>query len=225
MIKTVILTLACFFSMTSFSKTYEVNTQHSFVNFEIDYMKVSTVKGSFDKFEGVFQWDEKTGKLSQVAFKIFAESVNTRDIKRDNHLRRKDFFHVRKFPLITFKGEEVVHKKGVPTLVRGMVTIKDISKKMEFDLNWKGLHRDPVDKKKRSLFLETEGTINRQDFGITWNKAMDSGGWIVGDLIKFDLIIEANPTDARAPFSRFYMKKSEVLPGTTDEEAVFGKKN
>lgn len=211
-----------FLSLPNMGKTYEVNTQHSFVNFELDYMKVSTVKGAFEEFNGVFDWDEERNILKDVEFAIKANSINTRDSKRDNHLRRKDFFYVEKYPLITFKSTNIISKNNEPIKVKGFVTIKDVKKEMTFEVDWKGLHRDPVDKKKRSLFLEVEGTINRQDFDITWNKELDQGGWVVGDKIDFEIVIEANPTDSRAAFSRFYMKKSDVLPGTTDKEAVFG---
>ncbi len=207
------------------AKTFEVNTQHSFVNFELDYMKVSTVKGAFEDFRGVFDWDDQKKELKDIEFVIKSESINTRDAKRDNHLRRKDFFHVKKYPHISFKGTKVISKNQTPIKVIGEVTIKGVKKEMAFDIDWKGLHRDPVDKKKRSLFFEVEGSINRQDFDITWNKALDQGGWVVGEKVDFEIVVEANPTDSRAAFSRFYMKKSDVLPGTTDKESVFGSDN
>lgn len=210
--KLLLLTTILIFSNT-FAKTYEVNGQHSFVNFELDYMKVSEVKGTFDRFEGAFEWDAKASKLSEVEFQIFVKSINTRDKKRDNHLRRKDFFHVKKFPVMNFVGKEVHYKKGVPISISGDLTLKDITKTHTFKIDWKGEFPDPVDKNKKSLFFKAETNINRTDFGITWNRALDQGGWIVGDDVEVEVVIEANPTDARPAFSRFYRKTRKILPG------------
>jgi polyisoprenoid-binding protein YceI len=193
------------------AKTYVVNDQHSFVNFELDYMKVSLVKGSFDHFNGAFEWDGQN--LSQVEFEILVNSVNTRDPKRDNHLRRKDFFHISKYPLITFVGKEVIYKNDLPTKIKGTLTVRGVEKPYSFNLDWKGEYQDPVDKKKKSLFLKASTLLYRKDFNMTWNKALDQGGWVVGDKVDIEIIIEANPTDARPAFSRFYTNKRKILPG------------
>ncbi len=193
------------------AKAYVVNDQHSFVNFELDYMKVSLVKGSFDHFKGAFEWDGQ--KLSQVEFEILVNSVNTRDPKRDNHLRRKDFFHISKYPLITFVGKEVIYQDDVPTKIKGTLAVRGIEKPYSFNLDWKGEYQDPVDKKKKSLFLKASTLLYRKDFNMTWNKALDQGGWVVGDKVDIEVIIEANPTDARPAFSRFYTNKRKILPG------------
>lgn len=203
-------------SFQTFAKTYEVNGQHSFVNFELDYMKVSEVKGTFDRFQGAFEWDAVSKELKDVEFQIFVKSINTRDPKRDNHLKRKDFFHVKKFPMMSFVGKKVSYKNGIPVAISGDLTLKDITKPHTFDVSWKGEFQDPVDKKKKSLFLKAKTSINRTDFGITWNRALDQGGWIVGDEVKVEIVIEANPTDARPAFSRFYRKTRKILPGKLD---------
>lgn len=195
------------------AKTYEVNGQHSFVNFELDYMKVSEVKGTFDRFKGAFEWDDKTSTLNDVEFEIKVKSINTRDPKRDNHLRRKDFFYVEKFPLMRFVGKKVFYKEGKPHKIVGELTLKDQTKTHTFDLEWKGEFSDPVDKSKKSLFLKAKTTLNRMDYGINWNRVLDQGGWIVGNDVEIEVVIEANPTDARPAFSRFYRKTRKILPG------------
>lgn len=202
-----------FLSLNIFSKTYEVNGQHSFVNFELDYMKVSEVKGTFDRFTGAFEWNEEKSKLSNVEFEIFVKSINTRDPKRDNHLKRKDFFDVKKYPYMTFVGKKVAYKNGLPVSIMGELTLKDRTKPHKFEIDWKGEYPDPVDKNKKSLFLKAKTIINRTDFGITWNRALDQGGWIVGEDVEVEIVIEGNPTDARPAFSRFYRKKTKLLPG------------
>lgn len=200
-------------SSISFAKTYEVNTQHSFVNFELDYMQVSQVKGAFEKFQGTFDWDTNKEKLSDVIFEILVDSINTRDAKRDNHLKRKDFFYVEKFPVISFEGKKVVYENGLPVKVIGELEIRGVKKEHSFSLKWKGEYPDPVDKSKKSLFLAANTSINRKDFNIRWNKALDEGGWVVGDKVDIEVIIEANPTDSRPAFSRFYRKTKKILPG------------
>ncbi|MCF8060138.1 MAG: YceI family protein [Bacteriovoracaceae bacterium] len=192
-------------------KTYEVNGQHSFVNFDLEYMKISEVKGTFDLFHGAFEWDGE--KLSQVEFVIQVSSINTRDPKRDNHLKRKDFFYVSEYPSITFIGNEVIYKSKVPSRIKGLLTIRGIERPYSFDIDWKGEYSDPVDKKKKSLFLKVKAILDRQDFNIKWNKALDQGGWVVGEKVNIEVIIEANPTDARPAFSRFYTKKRKIIPG------------
>lgn len=205
-----VIVFCLFFSLSSaWGKTYKINTQHSFVNFEVDYMKVSLVKGAFEKFEGFFNWDSK--KLEDVRFKIRATSINTRDKKRDNHLKRKDFFYTSEYPTIEFHGTEVFYKLGKPFQIKGILSMRGIKKETTFDLLWHGNHQDAVDKKKQSLFLKANSTIRRKDFGLNWNKALDQGGWVVGDEVRLELIIEANPTDATPAFSRFYLKKNPKI--------------
>lgn len=195
------------------AKIYEVNGQHSFVNFELDYMKVSRVKGAFEKFQGTFNWDKDSQKLENLSFEILVDSINTRDPKRDNHLKRKDFFYVTKFPVISFVGIKVIYKQGLPVKVIGDLSVRDVTRSHEFSIKWKGEFADPVDKKKKSLFLEASTVIDRKDFNIRWNKALDQGGWVVGDIVNVEVIIEANPTDKRPAFSRFYRKTQKILPG------------
>lgn len=195
-------------TQTVAAKTFQINNQHSFVNFDIDYMKVSLVKGSFDEFKGAFEWDYQKGKLTELHFQIIASSINTRDKKRDAHLKRKDFFNVSKFPLIEFIGDEVIYKAGQPVKVKGRLRLKDKEKSASFDLRWMGFHKDAVDKDKQSLFLRANTVLKRKDFGLNWNKALDQGGWVVGDDVRIEVIVEANPTDSRPAFSRFFLKKN-----------------
>ncbi len=207
------------------AKQYEVNTQHSFVNFELPYMKVSKVKGAFEEFKGSFKLDEDTNEVSELFFVIKAGSISTRDLKRDNHLRGNNFFNVKKYPLISFSGNSYKYEKGLLAKVTGILQLSGIEKTVTFDIDWKGLQDDPISKGKKSLFLVAEVTIDRKEFGISWNRMFDDGGWIVGNEVKVEAVIEANPTDARLAFSRFFMpskdrnvdiqnvaKKKEVKP-------------
>jgi len=191
------------------AKQYEVNTQHSFVNFELPYMKVSKVKGAFEEFKGSFKLDEDTNKVSELFFVIKAGSISTRDLKRDNHLKGNDFFNVKKYPVISFSGNSYEYEKGVLVKATGILQLTGIKKTVTFDIDWKGLQDDPISKGKKSLFLVAEITINRKEFGINWNRMFDDGGWIVGNEVKVEAVIEANPTDARLAFSRFFMPSND----------------
>ena len=188
-------------SLSCFSKTFEINSQHSFVKFELDYMGVSRVSGEFKKFLGTFDYQD--GKISNLEFRIDPKSIDTSDKKRDRHLKTNDFFHVQKYRTIDFKNVSVKYKDGKPISLNGDLTLLNQTKRVKFKTEFKGLLADPFDKKKRSFFLEARGQINRKDFGLTWNKAIDKGGYVVGNLVDIRLIIEANPTDNRGAFSRF----------------------
>ena len=191
------------------AKQYEVNTQHSFVNFELPYMKVSKVKGAFEEFKGSFKLDEETNKVSELFFVIKAGSISTRDLKRDNHLRGNSFFNVKDYPVISFSGSRYEYEKGVLVKVTGVLQLTGIKKTVTFDIDWKGLQDDPISKGKKSLFLVAETSISRKEFGINWNRLFDDGGWIVGNEVKIEAVIEANPTDARLAFSRFFMPNKD----------------
>jgi hypothetical protein len=120
---------------------------------------------------------------------------------------------VSEFPVISFVGKKVVYQNNKPGKILGDLSIRGVTKEHSFFIEWKGEYPDPVDKNKRSLFLTANTTINRKDYGIRWNKALDKGGWVVGDRVDVEIIIEANPTDARPAFSRFYRKTKKILPG------------
>jgi len=217
--KNTALILAFFFALipSGFSKQFEISSQHSFVNFEVDYMKVSVVKGTFDDFEGSFTLDPKTGKVSNLDFSITAKSINTRDYKRDKHLRDNDFFHVKKHPQIFFTGTGMKYKDGVLSEITGTLELVGVLKPITFAVDWRGFMSDPIDKGKKSLFLRAKTTINRKDFGLTWNRALDSGGWIVSEKVRLDVVIEATPSDSRPAFSRFLKRNRKIKNNPLDQ--------
>lgn len=206
--KVFIFTLFLFFHPAQ-AKTYKINTQHSFVNFEIDYMKVSKVKGAFEKFEGTYDLDQ--GNLKNVFFKIYTSSINTRDKKRDVHLKKKEFFNVRSFPTMEFIGDKVIYNNGKPVKILGQLRLKGIKRKITFDLKWHGVHKDAIDKKKYSIFIEATSKIKRSKFGFNWNRILDRGGWVVGDEVRIEIVLESNPIDLIPAFSRFYVKKNKNI--------------
>jgi polyisoprenoid-binding protein YceI len=160
---------------------YQVDASHTDVGFKVKHMMVSNVKGSFSDVSGSFVYDEKARTLSKLSGVVKTASVDTRNEKRDQHLRAKDFFDAEKYPELTF---ELLSHKG-DTVVAN-VSMHGITKKITFEAEMGGDVQDPWGNHRAGFTLE--GSLNRKDFGLTWNKVLDAGGLAVGDKIK--LIIE-----------------------------------
>lgn len=168
---------------------FDVDKAHTNVSFTAPHLMVSKVKGRFDNISGSFQFDEKTMKLSDIAVTIKTDSLNTNEADRDKHLRSPDFFDVTKYPDMTFKSTGVKYEKDKPDKVEGDLTIRGITKKVTLDVDYNGAITDPWGN--RVVAFEAEGEVNRKDFGLNWNKAMDKGGFVVGDKIKIEIDGEA----------------------------------
>jgi polyisoprenoid-binding protein YceI len=167
---------------------YMIDPDHSQVIFSVKHMGISTVTGRFDLFEGTYNFDEKDPANSSVDVSITNSSVNTNKRKRDDHLRSPDFLNVEKYPTITFKSKEVKKGKGNDFTIIGDLTINGVTKQVVLDSEYGGKAVDPMGQERTAFTAET--TINRKDFGITWNKTLDSGGLVVGDDVKITLDVE-----------------------------------
>jgi polyisoprenoid-binding protein YceI len=167
--------------------TYDVDPAHTSIGFSVRHLVISNVKGSFDKYTGSFELDAKDALTSATA-EIETASINTRDPKRDEHLRSADFFDVAKFPQMTFKIKNIKAHQ-VHYMVDGELTIHGVTKPVSLMGEMLGkLNKDPWGFA-RAGFTAT-GKINRKDFGLNWNKALDAGGWVVGDEVTIQLEIE-----------------------------------
>lgn len=167
--------------------TWTIDASHSEVGFSVRHLAVSKVKGNFETFEGslVIGDDPLT---STVEATIDLSSINTRDQQRDEHLRSGDFFNVDSSPKMTFRSTSVTPSGRDYTLV-GELTIRDITRTVELDLEFNGISPDPWGGT-RAGFSAT-GEINRKDFGIDFNIPLDGGGFVIGDKIKLFLEVEA----------------------------------
>jgi polyisoprenoid-binding protein YceI len=174
---------------------YMIDTAHSEVSFVVKHLMISNVKGRFNKFEGGFQFDEKKNELSSVDVKIDAKSVDTNDKKRDEHLVSGDFLAADKNPTITFKSDKPVKFSGKELKVPGTLTIRGVAKPVVLDVQYGGAIKDPWGNEKVGFVATT--TINRKDFGITWNKNLDAGGVAVGDEVKISIEGEAQKAAAK----------------------------
>ncbi|WXB20342.1 YceI family protein [Pendulispora albinea] len=172
-----------------FAADYEVDTGHSRVGFGVKHMLVSTVRGTFTKFTGAIAIDDADITKSKVHLDIDAASINTDNAKRDEHLKSADFLDVTKFQKITFDSTKVERANANTLFVTGNLTIKNVMKPVILTVT--GLTaevKDPWGGIRRGAQASTK--INRKEFGMTWNKAIESGGVVVGDDVAIDLEVE-----------------------------------
>ncbi len=178
-----LLTLGLFTS-SSFAKEYVLDSSHTSVGFSVKHMMISTVKGSFKDYEADITFDPASKTFTAIEARIKANSVDTANAKRDGHLKSADFFEVAKYPTIDFKMSSYDAKSGI---MKGDLTIKDVTRPVELQTTINGIIKDMQGNERVGFTLE--GMINRKDFGLTWNRALETGGLVVGDEVK--LIIEA----------------------------------
>lgn len=166
---------------------YELDASHTTVEFGVKHMVISTVKGAFSDVSGTIVYDEKDITKSSVDVVIKVASVNTNNQQRDEHLKSADFLDAVKYPDITFKSSKV-EKTDKGLVLTGILTIRDVSKKVSMPFEITGTLTDPWGKVR--IGAETKLEINRQDFGVSWSKSLDGGGLVVGDKVKIEISLE-----------------------------------
>ena len=163
---------------------YKVDVDHSDVGFKVKHMMISSVKGNFEKFSGTFSLDEKTKHFSSIEGIVQVGSITTQNQKRDDHLKSVDFFDVAKYPEMKIK---LIKQNGDEAEVE--LTIKDVTKTITMELEEiNGSVKDPWGNV-RSAF-ELHGKINRKDFNINFSQLLETGGLLVGDIVKLNFVIE-----------------------------------
>ena len=168
---------------------WTIDNSHTSVGFTVPHMVVSEVDGHFKQYKGQALLDEKNLQNSQVSFSIDAASVDTGDVKRDEHLRSPEFFDAAKFPQLTFKSTKIT-KAGSSYKLQGDLTIHGITKNVTLTANVSDSVANPWGKLVRAVKIT--GKIKRADFGLNWNKALDKGGFVVGDTVDLNLKLELN---------------------------------
>jgi len=169
-------------------QTYEIDPVHSRVEFTIRHM-FSKVTGSFGGFHGTIQYDAAAPASSTVNAEIDASTIDTGNDKRDGHLKSPDFFDVAKFPTLTFLSSKVTAGEGGKLKVAGTLTMHGVTRPVELDAAFLG-SGPGLDGITRSGF-EGSTKLDRKEFGIVWNKALDQGGTLLGDDVQINLEIEA----------------------------------
>ena len=169
--------------------TWTIDPDHSDVGFKVKHLMVSNVKGNFEKYTGVVEINDKDITKSKVQVNIDTNSINTNVQKRDEHLRSADFFNVAKYPAMTFVSKKVAKAGKDKLKVTGDLTLHGITKQVV--LNVEGPTReskDPWGNIRKGATATTK--INRKDFGLVWNAALETGGVTVGEEITITLEIE-----------------------------------
>ena len=184
-------TLLAFFVIPIFAygASWQIDPDHSSFQFKVRHLMVSNVKGDFTKVKGMVTIDEQNISNLNVEITIDAASVNTGHAKRDEHLRSADFFDVTKYPIITFVSKKI-EKTGANMLkVIGDLTIRGVTKEMAVDVEGPTAEvKDPGGNFRRGATATAK--INRQDFGIMWNRVLDTGGVVVGDEVNIYVEVE-----------------------------------
>ena len=171
------------------ASTWNIDPDHSNIGFKVKHLMVSNVKGNFDKLTGTVDINDKDITKSRVEVNIDTNSINTNVQKRDEHLRSADFFDVAKYPNMTFVSKKVTRAGKDKLQVTGHLTIHGITKEVVLDVDPISKEsKDPWGSIRRGTSASTK--INRKDFGLVWNKALETGGVVVGDEITISLEIE-----------------------------------
>jgi polyisoprenoid-binding protein YceI len=168
--------------------TLQADPAHSSASFTVKHMMVSNVRGGFSKLSSTLVWDKEDPSKSSVEAKIDAASVDTQNEKRDGHLKSPDFFDTARCPDITFKSNKI-EKAGDKYKVTGDLTMHCVTKPVTLDAEFTGPVKSPFGPF-NSYGVSATGTLNRKDFGLVWNKALESGGMVVSEDVKLDLELE-----------------------------------
>jgi polyisoprenoid-binding protein YceI len=170
--------------------TWNIDPVHSTAEFKVRHMMITNVKGQFTAVTGVVKLDEGDVTNSRVEATIEAGSINTRDADRDTHLKSADFFDVEKFPTLSFASTRVTKTGEGELAVEGDLSIRGVTRKVVFAVEGPTAEaKDPWGNTRMGFSATTK--INRKDFGLTWNAALETGGILVGDEVTLTLDVEA----------------------------------
>jgi polyisoprenoid-binding protein YceI len=172
----------------SATRTFSIDKTHSEATFQVRHL-ISKVRGRFTDFEGAVDFNEASPEQSRVTFTIQASSIDTGTPDRDNHLRSEDFFAVDRFPTITFTSTAITPRGSDGFDVTGPLTMRGVTKEVVIPVTFLGAATDPWGNQK--IAFEGEVTLNRKDYGLNWNAAIETGGFLVGDEVKVSLQIQA----------------------------------
>jgi polyisoprenoid-binding protein YceI len=169
--------------------TWEIDPAHASVEFRVRHLMVTWVKGTFPDVTGTVAIDETDLTKSQVNVTIGTASIDTNNAKRDEHLRSGDFFDTASYPTMTFVSKKIVAEGGLLRQVIGDLTIRGTTREVTLSVGeLTPAVKDPWGNTRRGTTATAE--INRKDFGLTWNKAMETGGVVVGDEVKITIDVE-----------------------------------
>lgn len=167
--------------------TWSIDRAHSAIEFRIRHLMLASVKGRFNEFEGALE--ARPDGEAQITGVVRAASIDTREPQRDAHLRSAEFFDVETYPELSFASTAVEAIGESRFRVAGDLTIRDVTRPVELVATVLGTARDPSGNER--LGIEAVGELDRTDFGLTWNAARETGGALVGDVVKFEIDVSA----------------------------------
>jgi polyisoprenoid-binding protein YceI len=165
-----------------------IDPSHTRAEFAVKHLMISTVRGQFTDINGTVDFNEKDPTKSKVDVQIGVASILTRDEKRDAHLKSPDFFEVEKYPYMTFKSKRAITIDPLHGKLVGDLTIRDVTHEVTLDVDYAGQAKTPWGT--TSAGFTATATINRKDWGLNWNVALETGGVLVGDEVKINLEVE-----------------------------------
>lgn len=167
---------------------WSIDSAHSQVGFAVKHLMISTVRGRFGAVSGTVEFPEGDYRDARASVTIDAASIDTGEEKRDAHLRSADFFDAGKFPTLTFTSRRVQAIDGDTFQLVGDLTIRDVTREVVLDVEVDGFQKDPWGGERAGFSATTK--VNRKDFGLSWNQALETGGLLVGDEVKISLDVQ-----------------------------------
>ncbi len=189
--KLTIIAIAILFSITQAmagGTTWNIDKTHSGVLFDVSHMVIATVTGDFKIFDGSVVSHNDDFSDAKINFRVDVKSINTDDKKRDDHLRSDDFFNAEKYPYMTFTSTSFKKISGKKYKLTGYLTIRGVKKKVVLDVKYNGKVKGPWGNIRAGFNIT--GEINRFDYGLKWNKTLETGGLLVGKNIDINCNIE-----------------------------------
>ena len=172
---------------------WAIDAAHSSVDFSVRHMMIANVKGAFHNFSAAIEADVTDLTTATIDFTLELSSIDTRNKDRDGHLVSADFFDVEKYPNLTFQSTDIQKVDEDEYNVTGELSLHGITKLETFTVTFEGQGKDPWGNEK--VGFSTNGSINRADYGLTWNSALETGGVLIGDKVKINLQIEASKSE------------------------------
>ena len=167
---------------------WNIDPTHSEIGFKVKHMMFTNVSGKFEQYDGSFLTDGDNFENAEIAFSANVESINTGSADRDTHLRSADFFDAANHPKLTFKSSSVVKKSENDYEISGDLTLHGVTKFVRLDAEFGGLMTDPWGNSKAAWSLS--GKINRKDFGLNWNAALETGGVLVSEEVRLNIEVQ-----------------------------------
>lgn len=168
--------------------SWQIDSSHSHINFTARHMMISKVRGSFETFSGAVKFDENNPVNTTVDIEVDLSSINTRDAQRDGHLKSPDFFDVEAHPTMHFVSTRVEQIDENNGRLIGNLTIKGVTHEVALDVEYAGMAKSPWGTE--SAGFSATGSLNRKDWGLNWNQALETGGVLVGDKINIEIELE-----------------------------------